>query len=56
VVDRDGNKVVANGYMETEYAVADGDLITYRGHDWPILAIEESADINGDLLNYRAFL
>lgn len=56
VTDRTGQKVISEAQCYTTTAVKPDDVISYDGVDWPVIAVQNNADLDGTILFYEVIL
>ena len=51
-----GEEIHSNATLYTESAVANGDVITYDGRDWPVITIIRNFNFDGSIEFYEVIL
>ena len=49
VRDNEGREVVSEARVFCVEPVQPGDILQYAGHDWPVIAVSETPDLDGQV-------
>ncbi len=56
VRNKQGQEVVSEARVFTEYPLKPDDLITYDSRDWPVISVSNLADLDGQITGYEVSL